>query len=162
MPDNTQNHFWLLWQHTSNILEKNFDAILVKEKGLSYQQFQVLLALMQNGENTVPTSTVLARQLDRNPNTLSTILDRMEKGGLVKKIRDQADRRVVRIEVTEKGKQQLIEGIDTGRKIIKVITSVFSEEELKTFNELLEKFEKTTKEKLTPRKVPREEKVYDI
>jgi DNA-binding MarR family transcriptional regulator len=78
---------------------------------------------------------------------MSTILDRMEKRGLVKKARDLPDRRSVRLVVTAKGRRKLKEATGTGWALIERLMSSFSDEELQLFSDLLEKLrEKTTEE----------------
>ncbi len=73
----------------SNYIEDKLQT----ESKISYEKFLVLLLMSSIGKEA--NATLLSRQLGRNPNTLSTILDRMEKDGLVKKTRDTTDRRIV-------------------------------------------------------------------
>src|SRR4030042_749606 len=94
------------------------------------------------------SATQIAELLDRNPNTLSTILDRMEKNGLVKKVRDKQDRRFVRIVMTKKGTNKLEKTIESGHVIIEKLAASFSEEELKTFASLIQKLLEQTYEVL--------------
>jgi len=63
-------------------------------------------------------ATLLSRILERNPNTLSTILDCMEKDGLVIKTRDTTDRRIVYPEMTAKGERVLKTAKVTSNKLI--------------------------------------------
>jgi DNA-binding MarR family transcriptional regulator len=66
----------------------------------------------------------IARWLCREPNSVSTLLDRMKEGGLVKRARNLSDRRVVTITLTPKGKSvlaQVSKGEDEG-----VLASIFS------------------------------------
>ena len=52
-------------------------------------------------------ATEMAKLLDKNTNTISTLLDRMERNGLVKKDRDTQDRRMVFAIMTPKGQKRL-------------------------------------------------------
>jgi DNA-binding MarR family transcriptional regulator len=142
---------WELLHHTNALLIKYADVKLLKERGISYQQFMVLLMMDRIG--VAATATQIAKLLDKNNNTLSTILDRMEKSRLVKKVRDKQDRRFVRIAMTKKGKNKLEKAIESGQAIIEKLASSFSEEELQTFASLIEKLLKQTYEVLVPRKV---------
>ena len=74
---------------------------LLAEVGLTYPQYLVMLALWQDGASTIGT---LARRLNLPPNALTPLLARMEEGGLVSRRRDRRDRRVVRVEPTERGR----------------------------------------------------------
>jgi DNA-binding MarR family transcriptional regulator len=137
-----QTKIWLNWYHTSGLIIKYADTKLSKIRGLSYQQFVVLLIMKRMGENA--NATEMAKKLDKNTNTLSTILDRMEEKGLVKKIRDTTDRRLVWAVMTEKGKEKLSATVKASWATFETLTSIFTPEEMKTFNGLLEKLSKNT------------------
>ena len=149
-PENGGQEVWLLWQHAADMVMKYLDATLMKQAGISFQQFLVLVTMKAVG-GTI-TATRLSEKLERNPNTLSTILDRMEKGGLVKKIRDQADRRLVRIQMEELGKKKLRETLRTGAKILEKVNTAFTEEEKQNFIYLVGKLDKVTVVELAPAK----------
>jgi DNA-binding MarR family transcriptional regulator len=150
---------WELLHHTNALLIKYADVKLLEERGISYQQFMVLYMMDRTG--TSASATQIAELLDRNPNTLSTILDRMEKNGLVKKVRDKKDRRFVRIVMTKNGKNKLEKTIESGQAIIEKLATPFSEEELKTFAALIEKLLNQTYEVLVPRKVTKQLKIVN-
>jgi DNA-binding MarR family transcriptional regulator len=78
-----QHRIWINWYRTDGLVTKYADNSLIKIRGLSYQQFLVLIVMNKLGENA--NATEMAKLLDKNTNTLSTILDRMEEKGLVKK-----------------------------------------------------------------------------
>ncbi|MDP2918671.1 MAG: MarR family winged helix-turn-helix transcriptional regulator [Dehalococcoidia bacterium] len=146
LPQEPRQKVWILFRHTNDLISKYFDDTLTEEKGISYQQFMVLLAMALTGCNA--TATVLSDQLDRNPNTLSTILDRMQKNGLVKKLRDIPDRRNVRVVMTAKGKARFGEGLKVSVGIIKKLTAAFTDDELETFASLISKLEKATSDEM--------------
>lgn len=145
-----QTRIWLNWYHTSGLIVKYADTRLNKIRGLSYQQFVVLLVMNRMGENA--NATEMAKKLDKNTNTLSTILDRMEEKGLVKKIRDTQDRRLVWAKMTDKGKEKLNSTVKASWSMFETLTAVFTPEEMKTFNGLLEKLVKNTSKLLNPPK----------
>ena len=82
----------------------------------------------------------IARWLTRKPHSVSTILQRMEKQGLVKKSRDLEKRNQVRISMTEEGKQLYNQALDIGE--INQVMSVLSEEELCQLRPILLKLRK--------------------
>ena len=145
-----QHKIWVNWYHTGELIGKYADTRLNKVRGLSFQQFLVLLFMKKMGDNT--NATELAKMLDKNTNTLSTILDRMEEKGLVKKIRDTQDRRMVWAVMTEKGKEKLAATTKASWVLFEKLTSSFSPEELKTLDALIEKLMKTTNNELNPKK----------
>jgi len=51
-----------------------------------------------------PIITVLAKQLSVSAPMMTNIIDRVESAGMVKRTRDLADRRIVKIEITPKGR----------------------------------------------------------
>ena len=66
---------------------------------LTYPQTLVLAVLAEDGE--IPISH-LARRIDSANSTVSGIVDRLEKLGLVERVRSGKDRRVIYVTVTEK------------------------------------------------------------
>jgi len=146
-----RRNIWELLNRSNVVLTKYADMRLLKEIGISYKQFMVLYILDRIG--VTATVTQIAGLLDRNPNTLSTILDRMEKSGLVKKIRDKKDRRLVNVVMMQKGKNKLTKAMELGWAMLEKLSSPFSEEELQTYTLLTEKLLKEANELLVPRKV---------
>jgi len=72
-----------------------------KEFGLTRSQSQVLKNLLTHGSLS---SADLSRKLYMTPANLTGIIDRLEKKGLVERIRNLGDRRVVLITLTESGR----------------------------------------------------------
>ena len=68
--------------------------------GLTYQQYIVLVVLWERGAVTVGE---LAAALHLESSTVSGLIRRLERDGLVVKERDAADQRVVRVRCTERG-----------------------------------------------------------
>jgi DNA-binding MarR family transcriptional regulator len=99
------------------------------------------------------TGSQIANMLERNPNTLSMIFDRMTEAGLIERARDMKDRRQVRIIMTQKGKNKLNKTAESGWKIIERLAETFTEEEMKTFVALIEKLQAQTYKVLVPVKI---------
>ncbi len=70
--------------------------------GLSYQQGMVLALLWQHGR---ATPGELADELALDPSSISGLLGRMERAGLVERATDAADRRRVTVTATDRGLQ---------------------------------------------------------
>lgn len=73
----------------------------LKKYDLTIPQGQVLRALKQKG----PMSLVeISRELDSKPSSMSGVIDRLVKANMVTRERDEKDRRVVWIALTNKSK----------------------------------------------------------
>ena len=68
--------------------------------GLTYPQYLVLLVLWQNGERTMGE---IATRLALPPGGVTPIVERLEAAKLVVRRRDEGDRRVVHVMLTESG-----------------------------------------------------------
>jgi DNA-binding MarR family transcriptional regulator len=75
--------------------------------------------------------TDLASLQNRGINSISLIIDRMESKGLVKKLRDPADRRIIRITVTRKGGELLKNTAKPTTELVKRLLSALSDKEIK-------------------------------
>lgn len=74
---------------------------LLEEIGLTYPQYLAMLALWEHGELTIGE---LCKLLDLDTGTVSPLVKRLEKNGLLKKQRSPTDERSVSIRLTEKGR----------------------------------------------------------
>lgn len=79
---------------------------LLDELGLTYPQYLVMLVLWERDEGSGPVSVrELGDQLRLDSSTLSPLLKRLEAHGLVRRRRDPADERSVRITLTDAGRR---------------------------------------------------------
>jgi len=69
---------------------------------LSPTQYNVLRILRGAGA-ALPCGEIAARMITREPD-MTRLLDRLEKRGLLSRARQQSDRRVVKISITDKGR----------------------------------------------------------
>jgi len=97
-------------------------------------------------------ATELGKILNKHTNTLSTILDRMGKKGLLKKTRDKLDRRLVWAVMTPMGREKLAATTNASLAVFQKLSSCFSKEELVQFDTLLEKLIKNTDQLVNPPK----------
>lgn len=79
---------------------------LVEQSGLTGPQWLTLREAARLGR---PPAGVLARAVNLSQPTVSGILDRLERRGLVERVRDNEDRRSVAVSVTEVGQRLLAE-----------------------------------------------------
>jgi len=85
------------------------------EKGLTMEQYSMLVAIKYLDEPVRPTD--LARWIGRSPNSVSMMIDRMMKAGLVTRERSRRDRRVVRLTITSKGENMLAPATRAGWQV---------------------------------------------
>jgi len=108
----------------------------LRQIGISSRQAAVLSIVKAI---TVPaTPAEISRWLFRQPHTVSGLLNRMEKQGLVRKVNDLERKNMIRIVLTEKGEQAYQRS--RGVKAIDKILSCLSPEErdsLRTYLETL-------------------------
>jgi len=95
------------------IMQQTRDAIwAARERELSKYDMSVMeaavLFIVQVIERTVDRRATIgevAKWLFRSPNSMSELISRMERKGLIEKARDLTKKSALRIEVPEKGKQ---------------------------------------------------------
>ncbi len=74
---------------------------LLEALGLTYPQYLAMVALWEKDDQTVGE---LGEKLFLESNTLTPLLKRLEGMGLVTRVRDKADERQVRLQLTEAGR----------------------------------------------------------
>ncbi len=150
---------WLVLHQTYNLVSRCEDALFAKE-GLTTQQHAVLISIKYINAPVTPTR--IAHWLDRNPNSISMIVDRMEKDGLVKRvIRGARDRRLVPLVMTDRGKEVLDHSTVSGWKLVERVLSYLPEDEMRTLASLLEKVRQGAFEYLSPGEIMEEIKVNE-
>jgi DNA-binding MarR family transcriptional regulator len=125
--------------YTYNWMNEKMKVFFDKEK-ITGQQFNILRILRGAGK---PLSTMQIRQrmLDKMSDT-SRIVDRLILKELAKKNTCPADKRLVDVSITDKGKK-LLEKIDRYEKEMDEIFGNLSAAEAKTLNNLLDKIRTT-------------------
>jgi DNA-binding MarR family transcriptional regulator len=90
----------MLLHRTRDVLFRCEDRV-VGEFGLTAEQYTVLTAMKHLNAPIRPTD--VSRWVDHKVHTVSMIVDRMVRAGLLERIRDLPDRREVRLVITSKG-----------------------------------------------------------
>ena len=109
---------------------------LFQEFGVTEQQWRILRVLW---EQTHLTSTQISTLTLLPAPSLVGILDRLEKKGLVKRLRSSTDRREVNITITKLGKELQLQVMPRVKEIQNQIKQKLSAIEWKHINEILEK-----------------------
>ena len=97
----------------------------VKQYNISVSRAAVLSAIEVIGHQATPAE--ISRRLFRKSNSVSDLLSRMEKAGLVRQVKDLDRKNLVRVELTAKGREAYNQS--TKRQSIHQIMSSLSEEE---------------------------------
>ena len=132
---NTLIRLWLLLHRTGDALARCEDSVF-GEYGLTTEQFTVLAAVKTSGGPLRPVD--LASVMERSPNSVSMLVDRMVKAGLVRRTRDRKDRRAVKVTLTSKGENALGPATPAGWELVQRILSPLSEKERHALASLLE------------------------
>jgi DNA-binding MarR family transcriptional regulator len=122
--DDIDLHLWALLQQVRHIM------LRIREKDLvPYDTSEVKVTIMflisVIGHDATPGE--IARWTPHRPHAISTLLDRMEKDGLVRRVKDLKRKSMVRIEITPKGSDILLKL--AGLEPIHEIMSALSGEE---------------------------------
>ena len=133
--ENTVLRLWLLLRRVGDKLALCQDLTYSKY-GLTTEQFGVLASIKSRGPLR-PTD--LGSLLERSVNSVSMLIDRMVKAGLVRRTRDRKDRRVVTVSLTEKGKTAVESAIPVGWEFIHEVLSPLSDDEQRNLANMLER-----------------------
>ena len=110
----------------------------LSQYGLTYMQAAVLFTIQAVGDKTTPAE--ISRRLFREPHSVSGLVSRMEKAGLVKKDKDLDRKNLIRVTMTDKGKEGYTQS--TKRDSIRRIMSSLSKEERKLLKSYLKTLQK--------------------
>jgi len=103
----------------SRLITKAYKPYLEK-MGLTYPQYLVLLVLWEHDNLSM---NQIGEKLHLNTNTLSPLIQRMEKMSLLKRARSERDERSVLVELTEKGLSFKNDAAPVPEKLLKSLLS---------------------------------------
>ncbi|MGB1183620.1 MAG: MarR family winged helix-turn-helix transcriptional regulator [Schleiferiaceae bacterium] len=107
----------------------------LKEEGLTMQQYNVLRIVRGAGDQGSTTSEIRERLLDKMSDA-SRMVDRLVAMGHLEKVRDQDDRRLVYVYLTDAG-AELVERL-VGEEVVESVVAGFCNEKAQQLNELLD------------------------
>jgi DNA-binding MarR family transcriptional regulator len=144
--ENLVLRLWFMIHHTHDLIKMCEDQVLPKY-GITTEQYVVLITIKYG--HVRPTD--IARWLARSPNSISMIADRMVRAGLVRRVRDRSDRRVVRLVITSKGENALKPAHLAGWDLLRKILSPLSYEDRQTLLSLLLTIQHEATKQLNPK-----------
>ncbi|MEI4769367.1 MarR family transcriptional regulator [Psychrobacillus sp. FJAT-51614] len=138
--------------HEVAFLEKELRHIsgIIKQKGrqilnaytITPPQFVALQWLLEQGDMTIGD---LSNKMYLAFSTTTDLIDRMERSELVQRIRDDQDRRVVRIHLLKEGERIIEEVIAKRQQYLEDILKQFNKDEVANLSTLLEKLHQEMK-----------------
>ena len=132
--ENTVMRLWLLLPRVGDAFNLCHDLVFSRY-GITNEQWRVLACIKSRG----PMRPVdIARLLERAPNSMSMIVDRMVKAGLVRRTRDRRDRRAVFVSLTNKGDAAIEPAVPVAWEFINKIVSSLSDDDQRALADMLE------------------------
>jgi DNA-binding MarR family transcriptional regulator len=119
-----------------NVLVERTDRA-VEHLGLTAQQIGVIL-MISCGRATTPFE--LSRTMSYDSGSMTRMLDRLEKKGLIARSRSDKDRRVVKLELTPEGQYAAAQLPEIGAVVLNEQLRGFSDTDLATLIDLLSRF----------------------
>ena len=117
--ESTAPHWTFSVLHAAHLIEDRIEEALGKV-GLSMAKHGALVELAQAGEPL--TLSQLAARLSCVRSNMTQLIDRLEADGFVKRLDDPTDRRSIRAELTDLGKEKYV----AGNKAVKRVQGEFA------------------------------------
>ena len=141
MKDNSKHSFESV---ASMEKELRYISHLIKQKGreilsnytITPPQFVALQWLHESGDMTIGD---LSNKMYLAFSTTTDLVDRMEKNELVQRVRDEQDRRVVRIHLLPEGERIIQEVIEKSQNYLRELLQEFEVDEAQELLKLLKK-----------------------
>ena len=130
MKDQREGGFLIakIHQITNRIFKQMLKEYGIKE--LNPGQGQILFALWQ--EDGVPIHE-LSKKTQLTKSSLTTMLDRLQNSGFLKREDDENDRRIIIVKLSEKSKNLQKKYVDVSKKMTEVFYGTLTEEEIDQF-----------------------------
>lgn len=103
--------------------------------GLTPGQLLMLYFIRKQSRCTV---SLLAEKMEVNPSAITVMLDRLEHHQLVRRKRDDSDRRIVVVSLTENGTKELLRVWEVRKRILQYCLAQFGADEMQSFVNTLE------------------------
>jgi DNA-binding MarR family transcriptional regulator len=111
-----------------------YDEAVAHAIGINRTDHRCLDILSQEGETTAGR---LAELMGLTTGAMTTVLDRLESAGLARRVRDETDRRRVRIELTEKAHRDVWQYYEPLARMSEELYARYSDEQLELLLDFL-------------------------
>lgn len=122
-------------RHVAAIIKEQGRKIL-KNYTITPPQFSALQWLLEHGDMTIGD---LSNKMFLAFSTTTDLVDRMESSQLVKRVRDDKDRRVVRVHLLPEGERIIEEVIEKRQQYLQEVLKNHDKQEIEQFSALLAK-----------------------
>ncbi|QEK11375.1 MarR family transcriptional regulator [Crassaminicella thermophila] len=123
---------------TNNAAKKMSDAFNERLVSLGSTRVQ-WIALYFLGKYERISQSELAEKMNIKTSTVARLIDRMERDGYVKRVKDEKDRRITNLELTQEGIHLRNKLLPEGEKMSEIFSQNITDEEFKIFKKVLEK-----------------------
>ncbi len=107
----------------------------LEKKGITRIQWIALYYL--DNEESISQKNLAIKMKTKDP-SIARLLDRMERDGLIQRIKSKEDRRVTYVKLTDKGKTLKDEVLPEGEIFSDILLDGISDDDLKTFQKVLD------------------------
>jgi len=108
---------WINLHQTARVIQAKIEERLRATTDLSWPEFELLMRLQVSSAGRLQMSEIAA-QLVGSPSGTTRIADRLEKDGLIVRETPRENRRIVRVQLTDRGRTVLAEADETFRVIL--------------------------------------------
>ncbi|MCR3955006.1 MAG: MarR family transcriptional regulator [Gudongella sp.] len=119
--------------------------VILSDFNITVPQFTALQILINNGDMTI---SELSQKMDLACSTITDLIDRMEKTNLVRRRKDEQDKRVVRVEVLQEGHDILARVLEKRIEFLSEKLKGVTEEDKRTLRTALENLYLEMKEEI--------------
>jgi DNA-binding MarR family transcriptional regulator len=102
---------WINFHQTGRVIQARLEERLQKETNLSWAEFELLMRLRISAAHPLQMSQIAA-QLVGSPSGTTRLADRLERDGLIVRETPRENRRIVRVQLTDRGRKVLAEADD--------------------------------------------------
>lgn len=97
------------------------------------------IALYYLGKEESISQKELAEKMNIKESSVARLIDRMERDGLVDRIKNEVDKRITNLSLTYKGKEYRLKLLPEGEKFQNLLSEGISDEDMKIFRMVLSK-----------------------
>ncbi len=145
--ENLSVTLWRAMYQAYTRFKNGMDQVL-SEHGLTMEQYFVLVTIKYH--DPPMRITDVARWLERSTNSITMIVDRMVKAGLLRRVRDRSDRRAINVFLTSKAENALKLANPAAWELMQQGMSPLSYKDKNAFASLLEMLNHKLLEYLNP------------
>jgi len=130
---------WLTVQNSARTVVKLSERNIAKV-GISLGEFHVLRTLVESGACPMVD---LAKEQFISPPALTSIVDNLEKQGLVERERSEDDRRIINIKITNKGEKLFARAHPLYKQFFEEVMGVLTKQEISILLTMFDKLSKS-------------------